>query len=46
MLIAVSTAISLGCTVSAFDILPCLFYPYMLAISSIAYIVLSAGKNK
>ena len=46
MLIAVSTAISLGCTISAFDILPCLFYPYMLAISSIAYIVLSAGKNK
>ncbi|MBR2927569.1 MAG: Na+/H+ antiporter NhaC family protein [Oscillospiraceae bacterium] len=46
MLIAVSTALSLGCTISAFDILPCLFYPYMLAISSIAYIVLSAGKNK
>ena len=46
MLIAVSTAISLGCTVSAFDILPCLFYPYLLAVSSMVYIIIGAGKNK
>lgn len=32
MLIAVSTAVSLGTSVSAFEILPCLFYPYVLLI--------------
>ena len=45
MLIAVSTAISLGCTISAFEILPCLFYPYLLAVSSMVYIILGAGKK-
>ncbi|MBR7113099.1 MAG: Na+/H+ antiporter NhaC family protein [Firmicutes bacterium] len=46
MLIAVATAVNLGCTVSAFDVLPCLFYPYALAASSLLYICLSAGKSK
>ena len=46
MLIAVSTAISLGSTVSAFDIIPFLFYPFMLAISSLIYIIFAAGKKK
>lgn len=46
MLIAVSTALSLGATVSAFDIIPCLFYPYMLAVSSLIFILLGAGKKK
>jgi len=46
MLIAVSTAVSLGCEVSAFDILPSLFYPYLLAAASLVYIVFNAGKNK
>ena len=46
MLIAVSTAVSLECTVSAFEIIPCLFYPYLLAVSSILYILLGAGKQK
>jgi len=46
MLIAVATAVNLGCTVSAFDVLPCLFYPYALAVSSLLYICLSAGKSK
>ncbi|MBE6008575.1 MAG: Na+/H+ antiporter NhaC family protein, partial [Lachnospiraceae bacterium] len=46
MLIAVSTAVSLGSSISAFDILPCLFYPYILAVCSIVYIVVSAGKGK
>ena len=46
MLVAVSTAVSLGSTVSAFDILPCLFYPYILALSSLAFILLDARKSK
>ena len=46
MLIAVSTAMNLGSTVSAFEILPCLFYPYVLAVCSVIYIVFSAGKKK
>ncbi|MBQ2698569.1 MAG: Na+/H+ antiporter NhaC family protein [Firmicutes bacterium] len=46
MLIAIATAVNLGCTVSAFDVLPCLFYPYALAASSLLYICLSAGKSK
>ena len=45
MLVAVSTAINLGGTVSAFDILPFLFYPYVLAVCSLVYIVFSAGKK-
>lgn len=46
MLIAVSTAVSLGAQVTAFDVMPFLLYPYLLAVSSIAYIVISAGKKK
>ena len=46
MLVAVSAAMSLGSTVSAFEILPCLFYPYVLAICSLAYIVFSAARKK
>ena len=46
MLIAVSTAMSLGATVSAFEIIPCLFYPYLLAVSSLIFILLGAGKKK
>ena len=46
MLIAVSTAVELGAKVSAFDILPCLFYPYLLAVSSVIFIVIGAGKKK
>ena len=45
MLVAVSTAMSLGSTVSAFDIIPYLFYPGLLLISSLIYIVFSAGKK-
>lgn len=45
MLLAVSAAATLGSTISAFDILPCLFYPYMLAVSSIVYILFGAGKQ-
>ena len=45
MLVAVSTAISLDSSVSAFEILPCLFYPYALLASSLVYIIFSAGKK-
>ena len=45
MLVAVSTAVSLGNTISAFEIIPSLFYPFMLLISSMVYIIFSAGKK-
>ena len=38
MLVAISAAASLGETVSAFEILPMLFYPYMLLLSSLGFI--------
>ncbi|MGN1148517.1 MAG: Na+/H+ antiporter NhaC family protein, partial [Lachnospiraceae bacterium] len=40
MLVAISAAAELGCVVSAFDIIPNLFYPYMLLISSLVFIFL------
>ena len=46
MLVAVSTAMSLGCTISAFEILPCLLYPYALAVCSLVYIIFGAAKRK
>ena len=45
MLVAVSTAISLGSAISAFEILACLFYPYALFVASMVYILFSAGKK-
>ena len=38
MLVAISAATGLGETINAFDILPLLFYPYMLLISSLIFI--------
>lgn len=38
LLVAISVATELGYAVSAFDILPNLFYPYMLLISSLVFI--------
>ena len=46
MLVAVSTAVGLGADINAFTILPVLFYPYMLAITSIGYILINGGKKK
>ena len=47
MLIAVSTATQLGGAVSAFEVIPCLFYPYLLAASALIYIVvLGRGDRK
>ena len=45
MLVAVSTAISLGSVVSAFEIIPYLFYPMALAVASLVYILWGAGKR-
>ena len=45
MLIAVATAVSLGGTVSAFEIIPFLFYPYLLAVSSLMFILLRSNKK-
>ena len=38
MLVAISSATGLGETINAFDILPLLFYPYMLLLSSLVFI--------
>lgn len=43
MLVAISAA---GGAVSAFQIMPCLYYPYLLAVASVIYILAGAGKKK
>lgn len=45
MLIAISAAAELGFEISAFDIIPNLFYPYMLLISSLIFIFLLSKKQ-
>jgi len=45
MLIAVSTTVALGSRVSAFEIIPLLFYPYLLAVSSIIFILIGSKKS-
>ena len=44
MLIAVSTALDLGGEVTAFQVIPCLFYPYLLAVSSVVFILVWSGR--
>ncbi len=39
MLVAISACTTLGYTISAFEIIPLLFYPYLLAVSSILFII-------
>ncbi len=46
MLVAVSAATELGASVSAFQIMPNLFYPYILLISSLVFIFLIPEKSK
>ncbi|MBQ2840311.1 MAG: Na+/H+ antiporter NhaC family protein [Oscillospiraceae bacterium] len=46
MLVAVSTAAVAGYNVSAFDIMPFLFYPYALLLSSLIFIFFVSEKNK
>ena len=45
MLVAVSAAMELGAEVSAFEILPNLYYPYMLLLSSLIFIFLVPDKK-
>lgn len=46
MLVAITAAQELGVKVSAFEIIPNLFYPYLLLISSLVFIYLLPEKNK
>ena len=46
MLVAISQAAVLGATVSAFEIMPLLFYPYLLCVSSLVFIFIGAGRKK
>ena len=46
MLVAISAAAELGVELSAFDIIPNLFYPYMLLISSLVFIFVVPAKNQ
>ena len=46
MLVAISAAHELGYEVSAFDIIPNLFYPYMLLISCLVFIFIIPEKKK
>ena len=46
MLVALSAADSLGFHVSAFEVIPNLFYPYLLLISSLVFIYIIPERNK
>ena len=46
MLVAVSAAASLGSKVSAFEIIPFLFYPFLLAVCSLAYIIVGGIRKE
>lgn len=46
MLVAISAASEMGHAISAFDIMPNLFYPYLLLVSSLVFIYLIPQKNK
>lgn len=46
MLVAIAAASGLGETVNAFEIMPKLFYPYMLLISSLLFIFFGKEKQK
>ena len=45
MLLAISACAELGETLTAFEIIPCLFYPYLLLISSLTFIFLIPEKK-
>ena len=46
MLVAISAASEMGYAISAFDIMPNLFYPYLLLVSSLVAIYLVPAKKK
>ena len=43
MLVAITAS---GGVVTAFQIMPCLYYPYLLALACVVYILVGAGKKK
>ncbi|NLD20084.1 MAG: Na+/H+ antiporter NhaC family protein [Clostridiales bacterium] len=45
MLVAISAAAELGCTISAFEIIPLLFYPMLLLLSSLVFIFFVPAKK-
>lgn len=45
MLYAVSAAMTMGCTISAFDIIPKLYYPFFLLLSSLVFIFIIPERN-
>ncbi len=46
MLVAISAAAEIGCQVTAFDVIPFLFYPFLLLISSLISIFLIPEKRR
>ena len=46
MLVALSAITELGGSISAFDIMPCLFYPFLLLISSLIFIFIIPERKK
>ena len=46
MLVAISAVTDLGGAISAFDIIPKLFYPFLLALSSLLFIFVIPSKDK
>jgi hypothetical protein len=44
MLVAISTVAGMGLSISAFEIMGCLFYPYLLLVSSLIAIFLVKEK--
>ena len=46
MLVAISACAELGLTISAFDVIPLLFYPYLLLISSLLFIAFGKKGTK
>ena len=46
MLVAVSAAVELGHTISAFDVMPYLIYPYLLLVSSLVFIFLIPERKR
>ena len=46
MLVAISTCATLGHQINAFQIMPNLFYPYLLLVSSLVFIYIIPERKK
>lgn len=46
MLVAISAAAEMGCAVSAFELIPMLYYPGLLLVCTLAAILVGSGKTK